>query len=186
MSKRLKAAPRKKILTKRPKPININKNYTPPDTVVDGDQLTTVMPNGLRIGWSRCGGCRNEFHHCKCVGGVRAQRSVEYIYDRIVAEMAGEEWSIWHPNYRGSFTRKDRERAQQKWEARITRGVAPIRPTKPAEPTKKRLRKASERVDLDNLDMGALDKAAKKSADKATKQLRRLVKSTGPKRLKKR
>lgn len=60
----------------------------------------TVMPNDLRVAWDICGYCVNWVGCCTCTNGVSAPRSVEYIYDSIVAEMAGEEWSPSHPNYR--------------------------------------------------------------------------------------
>lgn len=64
------------------------------------NSFTTVMPNGLHVGWDTCGKCLEWVGVCRCPEGVMCPRSVEYIYDHITAELAGEEWTYNHPRYK--------------------------------------------------------------------------------------
>lgn len=71
--------------------------------VLEGNRashLVTIMPDDLRIAWSSCGRCSWSVFVCKCPTGSSPSRSVEYIYDKTVARLAGEEWDHTHPNYR--------------------------------------------------------------------------------------
>jgi hypothetical protein len=93
--------------------------------------LVTTMPDGLRLAWDTCGGCKNYFMLCRCRDGVRTNRAIEYIHDWIVARMAGETWDWTHPNYLGSLSRAEREaRRDAPYRlVQVPRQVAPPSPT---------------------------------------------------------
>lgn len=73
--------------------------------------LVTVAPGGTKVAWDNCGQCHNHISHCKCVRGITAPRSIEYIVDASAAIQAGEAWDMTHPNYRGSLRAALRVRA---------------------------------------------------------------------------
>lgn len=130
-----------------------NPKRVPPDTyyAVERDlrkpmQLMTVMPDGLAVGWSNCGNCHGWWGLCSCPGGIVCPRSVEYIYNKTVARLAGEEWDWQHPNYKGSLTLEARRKHQERLESK-GRGVAAARTVtastqKPAKAPKKSLRRS--------------------------------------------
>lgn len=148
--------------------------------------LVTIMPSGLFVAWSNCGRCHEYFTICRCQGGITAPRSVEYIFDSVTAQVAGDEWDYSHPNYSGSLTKAQREKRQSISERRYVTGrydfskkpEAPKAPTAPPSKPKKLLKKraASEVMTGDNLDLGKLNAAAADDAQDATKELRKLLK----------
>lgn len=146
--------------------------------------VVSVMKDGLHVAWDTCGACFNYLHLCRCPNGISASRSVEYIFDSTNAILAGEEWSIHHPNYRGSLTAKQREREQKAREARY-KPLDPsfLPPTTPAaseagrtasrglQTGKRRLSKRRDTVDDTSrvikdgaVDMEALTDAANQAA----------------------
>lgn len=94
-----------------------------PDThmlFVDGKfyQLYTRMPDGVIVAWATCSACSRHVTMCGCSRGFSVLRSVEYIHDKTTADMAGEDWSLHHPQYNGSL--RDLRRASSRL-ARPTR-----------------------------------------------------------------
>lgn len=89
--------------------------------------LATFMPDDLIVGWSNCGGCHEYFSLCTCKTGLKAPRSVEYIYDKTTARLAGQEWDYRHPNYKGSLTKAVREQRAHRSSDRIVRKNITIR-----------------------------------------------------------
>ena len=74
--------------------------------------LVTKMTDSCIVAWDMCGLCTHYFTLCTCSKGLSVPRSVEYIYDSIVAKQNGEEWDLNHPNYKGSLSKAEREKAQ--------------------------------------------------------------------------
>jgi hypothetical protein len=141
--------------------------------VVDGTSLVTVMPDGLRVGWSTCARCHDHVLLCACPS-IRPPRDIEYIWDATTARLAGEEWSVSHRNYRGSFGKRDRTSAPS---------VTPKAPTKSLSAltkstTKKSLRRTKVRVE-DITDRAAMDKRAKTLEAKGTKSIYKLLGGKG-------
>lgn len=100
----------------------INQDLTPDNTFWLYDSKANVpkwlytrleKSSDVDIAWTNCGGCMNPVFQCKCPGGIRVPRSVEYIYDQNRAQIAGEDWGIYHPNYYGSLVRASQTRASE-------------------------------------------------------------------------
>jgi hypothetical protein len=159
--------------------------------------LTTVMPDGLHVAWSTCGTCHRYFSHCSCKGGLSVSRSVEYIYDTTVARLAGEEWTINHPNYRGSTTRAQREAVAARSSV-VATNVRPITPPHPQKPVsgqsgasdgvsgKRRLRRNGEAPatapaqQVVEPDLAKMNAGAKADAESLTKTMKRVLKKAVP------
>lgn len=178
-----------------------------PKTMRPFSMATLVPPiyggDPLVVAWDSCGTCHYFWTKCKCRGGITTPRSVEYIYDKNVAIKNGDEesWGIWHPDYYGSLTKKDREARQAAQESRRFSGRKVVRPevlsgdTKsPEAPSKRLIRKKgtkplkrsgkpSERplrptkgaetvMSTKGIDQEALNKATTASNEDLVKQLR--------------
>ena len=130
----------------------LDKEYQLPDTyyVVERSSrlpvaYITQMPDGLIVAWSGCRMCHRNGRRCICKG-ISVCRSVEYIYDKTCAHVAGEEWNYLHPNYTGSITGKAAAKRQAAWDSR-TRDVRPRTSrmsSTAATGAGKRLRKAAD------------------------------------------
>ena len=182
--------------------------YAPPQTFYRYDKaehrvmcLVSVMSNGLHVAWDTCGGCAWYWSLCRCANGLRAPRSVEYIFDQINALAAGQEWDHNHPHYRGSFTRADRMAKASRLEARYsappswtapTPAKAPENPSEGRTATQTAPRRLSKPKGTDagavfdstgNLDMAKLDDAAAamaKSLSGAKKLIKKINKPSNP------
>ena len=70
------------------------------------ESLVTKTANGTMIAWSWCGSCRMPIGTCGCTHGPLVSRGVEFVYDQHRAEKAGQEWTINHKDYKGSYRNK--------------------------------------------------------------------------------
>ncbi|MGB4951015.1 MAG: hypothetical protein WBO55_10325 [Rhizobiaceae bacterium] len=194
----------------------LDKEYQLPDTYYVVERATrlpvayvTQMPDGLIVAWSGCRQCHRNNRRCICKG-ISVCRSVEYIYDKTAAAVAGEEWNFLHPNYNGSITGKAAAKRQAAWDSRA-RDVRPLTARKPSTaatgagkrlrkavndaPDKKVLRKSSTAApvvdDTQHIVSGGkvshkeLDKAAVSSAADIERQLLRRAAATPHKTLRK-
>ena len=73
--------------------------------------MVTFVGPDAKIAWGNCRSCIRPVSQCTCRNGFSVSRAVEAIMDRKRAEAAGEEWSIHHPNYAGSFREQRRQSA---------------------------------------------------------------------------
>lgn len=74
------------------------------------ETLVTVMPDGTHVAWWICFTCKQDVKWCKCTRGVVVCRSVEYIWDQDMAQIAGEDWNVSHLNYTGSLRKAYRSK----------------------------------------------------------------------------
>jgi hypothetical protein len=173
--------------------------------------ILTRMPNGVYIAWTSCGMCHSHYTNCSCRSGLTCARSIEFIYDKTVAEMKGEVFQYGHPNYLGSVLDKARRSgAGLNWV-----NTSPARPVEPlAKPLgtetpprpPKRLRKAAEArseapvgkrlrkaqpetahrlLKGNRLDHKAADEAAAGHADALTNAVNKMLDSAPRKRIRK-
>lgn len=175
--------------------------FNPETKIVES--MVTVMPDGLSVAWWLCRICKQDVKYCKCARGVSVCRSIEWIYDKTVAHMAGQEWDINHLNYSGSLTRAYRERnlprvpdwergrnvttAEERAAARAAQGPRPLKPagggSKALSPTKGVLKPTQRparkglapKVDLEKLDLADLGDAAADEAADLTAQVRKAL-----------
>lgn len=58
------------------------------------EQLLTVMPDGVRIGWGSCVVCTNFASRCICTQGILNSRANEWIYIHALAKFEGERLDV--------------------------------------------------------------------------------------------
>jgi hypothetical protein len=128
--------------------------------------MVTVMPDDLHVAWFTCGVCAAlDIHLCRCKRGITAGRSVEYIFDSIVAQLAGEEWGLNHPKYPGSLHQAERDRAPRR------DIVMPARPDVPRTAVQATQTGQRAGVAVQDLDMAVINAAAATDADEQVSDL---------------
>lgn len=124
-------------------------------------QLITTTPSGMNIGWTSCGNCHMHFKHCSCKT-FTVPRSVEVACDQDQAIIDGEEWSIHHPNYRGSIREKINRSHHRAGDA-LTKSLSTI----VSEPKTKEIKT--------EYDKKRLDKKVKSQSKRSLSEFKRLV-----------
>lgn len=135
--------------------------------------LVTIMPDGVYVAWWSCRACSANFSQCRCRYGITPPRSIEYIYDQTNALRAGDEWSIHHPHYKGSFTMALRPSSGPVWVPAPAKAPTPVRSAvvAPERPRKPLVRRKVEAPAPDLNVTANYDAEAAGRADDLTKQL---------------
>lgn len=168
--------------------LKINKNILPNTYVVRdpktkrASQMVTITDQGLYLGWDRCGTCSGSFKSCTCSTGLFHTRGVA--------------WSVWY----GEHGRTDRHTLTTDYEhlfdphgkrsGNVTRDafkgqLKPRTATKTPGPVlsdpvrQKSLKTPSTDVlgasDVPEIDVAAVDQAAKVEASRSKRKVRRTV-----------
>jgi hypothetical protein len=143
------------------------------------EQLVTVMPDGVKIGWGTCAICTNEASRCICPQGVLGNRANEWIYIHALARFEGDRLET--PTSVDSMSVTSRA---LHWYAPKAKGSGsftlppPRKPAQPAPAPEKRTLSRSKPVEFDQ---SKTDEAATDMAKSLTRSLNRSLKKSEPK-----
>lgn len=142
--------------------------------------MVTVMPDGVRLAWDICGACARYFTICICMAGVTPPGQVGWMRAVTDRWMAGESLADTAHASQPSTAVDAGDRALVRPKATKVRqkasqgraGASVPAPT--TQKAQKKINKADtmvDGIDLSNIDMGALNKAATEQAAADTKKI---------------
>lgn len=146
------------------------------------EQLVTVMPDGLPVGWATCVVCNNFASRCICPSGIIGSRANEWIYINALARIEGE--NITPPVATDSMTVTMRALHWYKPKQKASGGFTLPPARKPAQPTSAPSpapARTLSRKPAPTFEGAATDKAASDMAKNLTRTVTRSLKKSEPK-----
>ena len=152
---------------------------------VDNDEYTvkclvTILPDGWHIAWDTCSACSNHMKQCKCASGITQPRTVTYFYSKAMNQVHGTPMISTHELY-GRPKPTGGELAINRVSHRnIKPPVTTILPTRLRNKTKfdEAMEEGLSVSDIDNLDLGELNKTAETLATTGTNKVRKLTRKS--------
>lgn len=128
--------------------------------------FVTIMPGGNRVAWDNCAKCYQHIRNCACPTGVYHPRSVAWIRATCDINYPTERVES-YSQYYDPYNRKSGDTMSG---TSLGFSVVDSPSSKP--------KRASKPVEVEELDMAELDKAAKKIARKTTRKARSVIRGS--------
>ena len=142
--------------------------------------LVTILPDGWHIAWDTCSACSNYMTICKCSSGITQPRTVTYFYSKAMNKVHGVPMISTHELY-GREKPTDGNFAINNISHRnIKPPVTTILPTRLRNKTKfdEAMEEGLSVSDIDNLDLGELNKTAETLATAGTNKIRKITRKS--------
>ena len=142
--------------------------------------LVTILPDGWHIAWDTCSLCCNYMTICKCSSGITQPRTVTYFYSKAMNKIHGVPMISTHELYGREKTTGGDFAINNISHRNIKPPVTTILKTRLRNKTKfdEAMEEGLSVSDIDNLDLGELNKTAKKVATTGTNKVRKITRKS--------
>ena len=142
--------------------------------------LVTILPDGWHIAWDTCSSCVNHMKNCKCASGITQPRTVTYFYSKTMNKIHGTPMISTHELYGREKPADGNFAINNVSHRNIKPPVTTILPTRLRNKTKfdEAMEEGLSVSDIDNLDLGELNKTAETLATAGTNKIRKITRKS--------
>ena len=142
--------------------------------------LVTILADGWHIAWDTCSACVNHMKNCKCSAGITQPSTITYFHSKAMNQIHGTPMITTHELYGREKPTGNDLAINRVSHRNIKPPVTTILPTRLRNKTKfdEAMEEGLSVSDIDNLDLGELNKTAETLATTGTNKVRKLTRKS--------